>query len=702
MKQNETYEDILKSAEDVEVPEELQPESIENMLQQELRQEETGAVEKKVEPNVIRMGQRQKFHWKKSYTALVAAAMAAIVLIPAVALPGLNNDGMVTTSQVTEPEPAIEVPEQKATLTASVGDFGETLRHPDSYEEVYNSAKEYAEQYYFVDEGLYGVEAATEAENTGGLFDSFNKKEATTEESAAVYEDTTAATGDYSKTNTREEDVSEGDITITDGTYIYHYDPSEEDVIILGTKNGELSKVATIAVNHGEDVQYIEDMYVVGKQLVVIGDTYHYHMNREGTKRHRLTSDYGIIALVYDISDASKPKEVGSTTYDGNYYSSRIVDGMLYVFTQQYPNYGLYETDEVWTEEQDYKTSGVIPYVNGEVAALDRIYLPSDYTGEPSFTMSSVDLKNPKKVVDYQVIMGYTSDIYVSNDAIYLQTVDYSADVNVTGIVRLNYAAGKFQPAGVGVVRGDLLDAYAIDEDADGNLRVATTAVSYNGGVSRSNRLTIFDSKMKEIGKLTGLAEGEEIKSARYIGDYCYLVTFENTDPLFTIDVSDPENPTLIGELKMPGFSEYLHPWGNGKLLGFGYNGNEYGRTEGLKLVMFDTSNSAEVAIIDERLIKHADESYALQDYKAILVSPERGLIGFVTRDWDETDAQYQLYRYTEDEFELLYTATLHGYYNEGSARGLFIGNAFYLVEEGEATSYDMDNSFKKISHITW
>jgi uncharacterized secreted protein with C-terminal beta-propeller domain len=315
--------------------------------------------------------------------------------------------------------------------------------------------------------------------------------------------------------------------------------------------------------------------------------------------------------------------------------------------------------------------------------------------------MSSVDLKKPGKVVDYQVIMGYTSDIYVSNDAVYLQTVDYSGDVNMTGIVRMNYEDGKFKPAGVGVVKGDLLDAFAIDEDADGNLRVATTVVSYSGGIDRKNRLTVFDAQMKEVGKLSGLARGEEIKSARYIGDYCYLVTFENTDPLFTIDCSDPTNPTLVGELEMPGFSDYLHPWGAGKLLGFGYNGDEYGRTEGLKLAMFDVSDPTDVSIIDSRSIGNADDAYALQDYKALLVSPSHGLIGFATRDWSDHEVQYQLYEYTEHGFELVFATDVEGY-DEATVRGLFIGDTFYLVEDGGASSYDMSNHFKKMSGITW
>ena len=492
-------------------------------------------------------------------------------------------------------------------------------------------------------------------------------------------------------------------MTITDGKYIYHY-TNDSKVEILGTKGGELTEAAVIDLEDVSgigSISYIDDMFVQDEHLVVVLDGYRVAMETKDKKTNRISDEYGVLALVYDIADAKHPKLTGYTSYEGNYYSSRIVGDELYMFTMSYPDYRLYGDEHILYDEEEFLESGVLPRINGEAPELDCIYLPERYQADPSFVMSSVKLDKPDKVQDYQVIMGYTSDIYVSGDAIYLQSVDYGGDINHTAIIRMDYKDGKFSPAGVGVVKGMLTDKYAINEDEDGNLRVATTVVDYGNGWKRTNRLTIFDEKMKEIGKLSGLAEGEEIKSARYIGDYCYLVTFVNTDPLFSIDCSDPENPTLVGELKIPGFSEYMHPWTDGKLLGFGYAGDDEGLTEGLKLTMFDISSPSDVEIITEKTLRNIDYAAPFDDYKALMVSSDRSILGFMTESYDEDyESQYRIYRYDGEDFRLEFTIDAEKF--AGNMRGVFIGDVFYLIGESHGASFDMAHDYQKISDLTW
>lgn len=704
MNDKEIMDKIKETAEDVSVPEELQPDAIEAMLEEEAKKDTT----EPLPTAVIDMGTRPKRRWKKAYTGAVAAAMAAIILIPAALQPWAEQkEPMTPPSAAVDPEPAVTTEDDEPTITASVGDFGDTLHHPKNYREIYDVTKEYGERYW-LDEGVI-MEDSAESPSSGFHFPAFggSSNATATEEATAESsnEDVQKSAGseDYSKTNTMEEDVAEGDVTITDGKYIYHY-TNDATVEILGTKGGELTEEAVIDLNDVSGVRgisYINDMYVQDDHLVVVLNGYYVSMETKDKNTSRVAEEYAVLAMVYDIKDVKHPKLSGYTRYDGSYYSSRIVDDQLYMFTIQSPDYYLYGDEHILYNEEEFLESGVLPRINGEAPKLDCIYLPESYRAEPSFVMSSVKLDKPDKVQDYQVIMGYTSDIYVSNDAIYLQSVDYGGDINHTAIIRMDYKDGKFSPAGVGVVKGTLTDKYAINEDKDGNLRVATTIVNYANGWSRTNRLTVFDGKMKEIGKLGGLAEGEEIKSARYIGDYCYLVTFVNTDPLFSIDCSDPENPTLVGELKIPGFSEYMHPWTDGKLLGFGYAGDDEGLTEGLKLTMFDISSPSDVEIITEKTLRDMDYAAPFDDYKALMVSSDRNILGFLAESYGtDYESQYRIYRYDGEDFRLEFTIDAEKF--AGNMRGVFIGDVFYLIGESHGASFDMAHDYQKISDLTW
>ncbi|MBR6281800.1 MAG: beta-propeller domain-containing protein, partial [Lachnospiraceae bacterium] len=412
MNDKEIMDKIKETAEDVSVPEELQPDVIEAMLEAEAKKDHT----EPLPTAVIDMGTRPKRRWKKAYTGVVAAAMAAIILIPTALQPWVEQREATSTSSVAvEPEPTI-TPEEDSepTITASVGDFGDTLHHPKNYREIYDVTKEYGERYRIDDEY---VEYDT-VPSSGFRFPSFGgnmeeaPSEAATAESSNEDIQKSAGSEDYSKTNTIEEDVAEGDVTITDGKYIYHY-TNDAIVEILGTKGGKLTEEATIDLEDVSgigSISYIDDMFVQDEHLVVVLDGYRVAMETKDKKTNRISDEYGVMALVYDIADAKHPKLTGYTSYEGNYYSSRIVGDELYMFTMSYPDYRLYGDEHILYDEEEFLESGVLPRINGEAPELDCIYLPERYQADPSFVMSSVKLDKPDKVQDYQVIMGYTSD----------------------------------------------------------------------------------------------------------------------------------------------------------------------------------------------------------------------------------------------------------------------------------------------------
>ena len=182
------------------------------------------------------------------------------------------------------------------------------------------------------------------------------------------------------------------------------------------------------------------------------------------------------------------------------------------------------------------------------------------------------------------------------------------------------------------------------------------------------------------------------------MGDIAYIVTFRNTDPLFTVDLSDPSDPKILSELTLPGFSEYLHYWGDGMLVGIGYDADENdGGTTGMKLSMFDVKdpkNTREVA----KLVLDVDYSDVLYgNYRSILIDPKKNLLGFACADWgnEETDwrdvGYYMLFKYGDDGFENLLTEKLGSDYYSDATRGIYAGDYFYLIDDKNITSYDMD-----------
>ena len=184
------------------------------------------------------------------------------------------------------------------------------------------------------------------------------------------------------------------------------------------------------------------------------------------------------------------------------------------------------------------------------------------------------------------MILHNHAKIYVGPDSLYLYEWDYVNENSVTQIAKFEIENGTINAVNASSVQGEIYDTFAINE-YEHTLRVLTTSYDTNG--TPSNNLYLLDKDLLLTGTLHNIAPGEEIYAARYFGNTAYFITYENTDPLFAADLSDPDNPVLLGQLEITGFSEYLHFWGKDKLLGIGYETDpETGNRKGLKLVMFD------------------------------------------------------------------------------------------------------------------
>ena len=233
-------------------------------------------------------------------------------------------------------------------------------------------------------------------------------------------------------------------------------------------------------------------------------------------------------------------------------------------------------------------------------------------------------------------------------------------------------------------VPGGVLNQFAMDE-YDGYLRMATTWY-YKSDVC-SNVYCIDINTMQVVGKIEGIAPTERIYSARFTEETGYIVTFRQVDPLFSIDLSDPENPKIKGELKIPGFSTYLHPWKNGLMIGIGQDveaNDEIARTSGLKLSLFDVTDINNPKEI-KKLVLSSGYGYsnAEYDHKAVMVNPEKGLIGIPAYTYDQNHNQtfngYMVFSVsTEKGFEKV--CTVEHKDSQNILRGLMIGDNLYTM----------------------
>ena len=200
---------------------------------------------------------------------------------------------------------------------------------------------------------------------------------------------------------------------------------------------------------------------------------------------------------------------------------------------------------------------------------------------------------------------------------------------------------------------------------------------------------------MKMTGKLENIAEGEEIYAARYLGNMAYFVTYRNTDPLFAVDLSDVTKPELIGELKITGFSEYLHFWGKDKLVGIGYETDpKTGEQKGLKLTMFDISDPKDLKELNTVVLKNVDYSQALYEYKAVLAEADENLFGFTTEDYTTGQINYLLFSWENGAFKNLLTDKVSDNFSMDEYRGVYVGEMFYIVNRDGIRSYDRKNGY--------
>lgn len=617
--EKEIMDSIRRQTENIEIPERLRPSAVEEQIMK-----------------------RQKRERRKRYRyALAAAACLGILGIAYIQ----TNEGNTPRNKIISP--IVEKVHKS-----------DKLQMANSYEEIYQLVKGPGQR--------YGHEIALEEEAKG-----------TPEASVENSKNTESS---YSKTNTRTENVDEGDIVKTDGRYLYVVKEEGNGIGIVDTEGNKLEQITEITL---EGEFCISEIYVENSYLIILG-TESEEIYPAGDAIYRTEYEYAVESvcdtksIVYDISDKRQPKEIGECLQSGGYSTSRLNNGYLYVFSQ----YSVNNPEEERKEQY-------IPCVNEELLSLDKICMPDTESARNYTVITAIDIQNPSETTDSIGILSDQGLCYASAENIYLYETIWEEDGGrTTEIRKFSYGEGKLTGVAKTRVNGYLNDSFSIDE-YNGYLRLVTT-------VDRTNAVYVLDEKLEETGKIENLAKDERIYSARFMGDIGYFVTYRETDPLFSVDLSDPANPKIIGELKIPGFSEYLHPYGDGLLLGIGMedDGNDE-KDRRVKLSMFDISDPSNVKEIDKIVLKDSYYSTAFEDYKSVLADAEKNLIGFFTYGERET---YHIYGYDRIHGFTCKMQETTGKY-AWHVRGVYLQDTFYLIDGNQIESYRLAD-FEKVDDL--
>lgn len=478
--------------------------------------------------------------------------------------------------------------------------------------------------------------------------------------------DTAATPVSHSDTNIQVAGVDESDsVKVADDGYIYQIHNNQIRVI-KGFPIVELSETATI--KFADENFYPTGIYVQNGKLVVLGSTWKM-LNTPQVQpvvSSKMAMPIGGIwwggyipqtsqtrAFIFDMSDHANPKSVRDVAIDGDYLDSRRIGDELYFVARTYPRY--YMMGSNVKNAFLMKTTEMLPTIidtkKGKTATrtmsvTDVSYLP-DFVEPDYVVVASLNLQNPDKALTTKAYLGAGELVYSSLNNLYLSASKYNFDTSTadaipqdivsTQIYKFNIDKGAVNFAAVGQVPGTALNRFSMDEHGD-YFRIATTTQNWANGTNTStNALFVLDKTMQTVGELEDLAKGERIYSTRFMGNRCYIVTFKQVDPLFAIDLSVPEKPFVAGELKIPGYSEYLHPYDENHLIGFGHDATTYNYGYGdvsiplgLKMALFDVSDmSSPKELYSVKIGDKGTNTPLTYDAKALYWDAEKKLFGF-------------------------------------------------------------------------
>ncbi len=464
------------------------------------------------------------------------------------------------------------------------------------------------------------------------------------------------AKSDYSQTNVQVEGVDEADIVKTDGTYLYAVQGGV--VRIIRAVPASAMEVVSI-VELGEDSFSPSELYLDGDRLVVVGSLWRQGPIRIMQKIAPSLYPYPpslqrTHVRVYDVSDRAHPTLKRKLEFDGSLVSSRRIGDRMYLVMNQgflwagpMPLYR--ETDVLPSYQDSAKGESDLPVSK----CADVTILP--HVPQPEYLIVAVvPLQNASAEVQKEVVVGSAENLYVSTENLYVAATEWSyfwregsgSSTEQTHLYRFALTDDGIAFKAKGSVPGHILNQFSMDEHEQ-TFRVATTqGQSWDSEHPSSSNLFVLNFNLEQVGAVEGIAPGEQIYSVRFMGRRTYMVTFKKIDPFFVIDTSDPRNPRIVGKLKIPGYSDYLHPYDENHILGFGKDANDakegdFAWYQGMKIALFDVTDPNNPVEMSKVVIgDRGTESPLLSNHKALLFDRERGLLAFPVSVAKVTDDQ--------------------------------------------------------------
>lgn len=497
--------------------------------------------------------------------------------------------------------------------------------------------------------------------------------------------------GEFSTTNVQEKGVDEPDLVKTDGKILvalsnnklWVFDVTGDQPVMKGSMPfprqpsgpGIYPDGATSGISVMPEGGMVDQgqMFLETNRVIYISQVYAIKAETKVT--------------IVSIESPTTPKITSETTLEGSLVGARMSDGAVRLVLRSSPTPELRNPDiptpqnieetleenkkiieeakpEEWLPDFELEKPGVAP-IEGKIHTWKEVQRPKEFSGVSMLSIVTLDPADPSPKNSVSIV-GAGEIVYSSTENLYVTTQEPTHNIMIVprgvpipslpqGVrairpedYRVTTQIHKFaisQPGTAvyrasGQVEGTVLNQFSMSEK-DGNLRIATTKPQLTENDRSESFVTIMqekDEKLVGIGAVGNLGKGEQIYAVRFIGELGYVVTFRQTDPLYVIDLSDPTRPAIRGELKIPGFSNYLHPVGDDLLLGIGQDADDQGRVKGLQVSMFDVSDpSAPKRLHQKTLGSRGSSSQAQFDHHAFLYWPPTGLLVIPLTSYSET-----------------------------------------------------------------
>jgi len=531
--------------------------------------------------------------------------------------------------------------------------------------------------------------------------------------------ESTSQSNSYSTTNIQVAGVDEADIVKNDGSYLYvasnDYSNNKNYVYILKADPQDPRVIARIAL---ENNTYLAGMYISqdSSKLIIVGSQYgdpiylkepvYAGGNGEISVYQYFENNVTTFMNVYDVSDKVHPMLARNFTVSGSYFNSRMIGDYVYVVISQ-PAYVL---ENVVPLPRVYAGTAVSEIAPSKIYYSDTANysdVANNYFTYTTFIGLNVK-DSGQELTNMTVLMGGASTMYVSLSNIYVTYPTWSEGGEYTSIYRISVNKDALNFEAKGSVAGYVLNQYSMDE-YNGNFRLATT---WQKETTR-NAVYVLNSNLTTVGevKLENAEVRETIQSVRFMGDKAYVVTFQQKDPFFVLDMRNPTAPRVASKLEIPGYSSYLHPFDENHVIGLGKENNT------VKLSLFDVTNVNAPTEIAKYIVEGDwTDSEALYEPKAFLFDKQKellvipisitnyGVVSSTSKDTYINGGYWQgayVFKATASGFTLrggithAENATSSSYYGidygQQVNRALYIGNTLYTVSNAKVQLNNLD-----------